>query len=524
MSIDLSLERIRRLVSHLPPYTRPTCHIAGTNGKGSVSALLSSIFSASSYSVGRFNSPHLVSVHDCIALNGEPVSSSVYAAARRRVEEADKEHATGCSSFELLTLTALQVFEQAGVDIVVLEVGMGGRLDATNVVPDEYVLVSALTAVDLDHQAFLGSTVREIAREKAAIARPHKPFVLGPQNPSHSEVVEQVVRETIERVEGKLFPVVPPTKRDWAATLDGRDHYPRTLTASAFPADGPPPFAQPVTFALPGLKDSDVVNVLLPLQGEHQQGNLGTAITIISALLQCPSYKLDFPLRITAATVSQGIQSTRWPGRLSFHTVTPPRPVSSAPGQPLLVLADGAHNAASAATLAAFLDEVLEGVTRLPDNNYSDAPAPHSRHRTLTLTYLLALSHSPPKTPAQTLAPLFVHARAVRDPHVRLVTRVGLLGFSPPQGMPWVKPVPSAQVREAARGLLPDVEIWTADDRAAGGEEQLGSALAWAAERQRADAEAGDAGEGEGVVVIAGSLYLVADFYRMLQRQEVTEA
>ncbi|KIP09717.1 hypothetical protein PHLGIDRAFT_102486 [Phlebiopsis gigantea 11061_1 CR5-6] len=495
MSIDLSLERIRRLLSHLPPYTRPTCHIAGTNGKGSVSALLSSIFSASSYSVGRFNSPHLVSVHDCIALNGEPVSPSMYAVMRRRVEEADREHATGCSSFELLTLTALQVFEQASVDIVVLEVGMGGRLDATNVVPDECVLISALTAVDLDHQAFLGNTVREIAQEKAAIAKPHKPFVFGPQNPSHSKVVKQVVRERVERVQGKLFPVILPTKRGCAATLDGHDHFPR-------------------------LKDADVVNVLLPLQGEHQLANLGTAITVVSALLQGTPHELEFPLKITAATVSQGIQSTRWPGRLSFHTVTPPHPTTSAPDQRLLVLADGAHNAASAATLAAFLDEVLEGVTR-PLDNENDAPAP--RGRTLTLTYLLALSHSPPKTPAQTLTPLLAHARDVPDPRVRLVTRVGLLEFSPPEGMPWVRPVPPATIRDAVRGLLPDAEIWTADDPEASGEEQLGSALAWAAGRQRADAGAGGRVEGEGVVVIAGSLYLVADFYRMLQRQKMTE-
>src|SRR5882762_9813819 len=191
MSIDLTLDRIRTLASHMKtPYTRPTCHIAGTNGKGSVTAILSSILFSSlpPLSVGRFNSPHLVSIYDSITINNKPVASSVYANARGAIESVDRVNSVGASSFELLTLTALLVFEEAGVDIVVIEVGMGGRLDATNIILDECILVSALTAVDLDHQAFLGNTVEDIATEKAAIARSGKPFIIGKQK--HQTVYE----------------------------------------------------------------------------------------------------------------------------------------------------------------------------------------------------------------------------------------------------------------------------------------------------------------------------------------------
>jgi dihydrofolate synthase len=515
-SIDLSLDRIRGLLSHLPPYARPTCHIAGTNGKGSVSALLSSILAASSYSVGRFNSPHLVSVHDSITLNNEPVALNVYESTRRRVESTDKEHGTACSKFELLTATALLIFEEAKLDIVVLEVGMGGRLDATNVIPDDCVLVSALTAVDLDHQAFLGSSVREIAREKASIARPSKPFVLGPQSPVHGTEVEAAVREVVRSVQGEVIVAPLPTKRDWASSADGHSPSPTRLVPSALGPDGLPPFAQPVSFALPGLPDSpDMVYTLLPLQGEHQLGNLGTAIAIVSELLECPHPTLDFKGRITTHSISRGVQSTRWPGRLSFHTVT--LPVSASPQRsslkkPFLVLVDGAHNPASSATLSAFIAKTLEDVTQAPEGA---SPAVPVTPRTISLTYLLALSHSPPKTPAQTLEPLLaLDIELPPHSHVQVVRRVGLLQFTPPQDMPWVKPEPPEELRDIVHSLLPSAEVWTPHQEHLG-EQQLRAALDWVAERQLTDTH--DSEDSEGLIIIAGSLYLVADFYRLLR-------
>ncbi|GJE88372.1 folylpolyglutamate synthase-like protein [Phanerochaete sordida] len=534
--IDLSLDRIGELLTHLPTYTRPTCHIAGTNGKGSVSALLSSILSASSYSVGRFNSPHLAVVHDCITINDEAVLPSIYESTRKRVEATDREHGLNCSNFELLTATALVIFEEANVDIVVLEVGMGGRLDATNVIPDGCVLVSALTTVDLDHQSFLGTTVRDIAREKAAIARAGTPFVLGPQNPEHSAEVEAVARAVVEGVGASLVPAILPSARDRGSTLEGQLSTPTALKPSAFhSADGGTPFAQPVTFALPGIPDNpDFINALLPLQGEHQLDNLGTAVTMVSVLLDTP-HPLDFKHRITAASISQGIQATRWRGRLSFHTIqlplsdTPPR---TAPTHEFVVLADGAHNAAASARLASFIGDALTAVTRplqppsptlAARGPMEPAATPQPRdtpRRTLSLTYVLALSHSPPKTPLETLTPLLALDTPALGAHVRVITRVALPRFTPPHDMPWVASERPSALRDVVRALLPGAEVWTPEheDRDVGGP-QLRAALNWAAENHLRDAEA-DGGEGEGFIVIAGSLYLVADFYRVLSTAE----
>ncbi|CCM02459.1 uncharacterized protein FIBRA_04558 [Fibroporia radiculosa] len=440
MSIDLSLDRIRRLQAKLVPYTRPTCHITGTNGKGSVAALLSSIFQASSArTVGRFNSPHLVSIRDSITINNEPVSADVYEAARSHVEQTDAAHAIGASSFELLTCTALHIFERAQADAVVLEVGMGGRLDATNIIPDSTVLASALTAVDLDHQAFLGSSVSAIALEKAGIARPGRPFVLGKQ--VHAEV-EPVVRRAAAQVGAEI--VLAPS-----VVLHGNNS-PAML----------PPLPQSVQAQLPCFPES--IRALLPLHGEHQLANLGTALGVVSALFtHCPVDRLPWLAHLTPDSISRGIQNTKWPGRLSFHQLTP----SS------VVLADGAHNPASAFTLAAYLKTLL--------------PRP--------ITFLVALSHSPPKSPLETLAPLLSLPTSYR---------VGLLQFSPPAGMPWVQPESLPNLRAVVSQLAPDAEIW--ESSAEEPIEQLRSALKWAV-------------EGDELIVVAGSLYLVADFYRLLE-------
>jgi len=469
MSIDLSLDRIRRLQAVLTPYTRPTCHITGTNGKGSVSAFLSSIFIASSARVvGRFNSPHLVTVRDCITLNNNPVSPEVYDAARAHVERTNTEHEIGASSFELLTCTALHIFEHARADIVVLEVGMGGRLDATNVIPDEAVLVSALTAVDLDHQAFLGGTVSAIAREKAAIARRGKPFVLGAQ--VYPEV-ESVVRQVVGQAGGEVWSAATVTKRQWDDSIDGpRPH----LSSSSLE----PPLPQPIESRLPCF--SEPLRALLSLNGEHQLANLGIALGVISAICLHPSCttQLNWTRQITPQTVANGVKATVWPGRLSFHRLT-----SS------LVLVDGAHNPASARTLAEYVNSLL---TRLSLEKPS---------RPLMITYLVALSHSPPKSPADTLAPLLSVPASIG---------VALLPFTPPEGMPWVRPESRESLRTAVAKLAPDAEVWESDNSEDESPlEQLRSALDWA--RTRHQHEGGD-----GLVVVAGSLYLVADFYRVL--------
>ncbi|KAJ8462482.1 hypothetical protein ONZ45_g17915 [Pleurotus djamor] len=313
MSIDLSLDRLSRLLQHIQPYTRPTIHVAGTNGKGSVTAMLSSILRSSQppLSVGRFNSPHLVTVRDCIVINDEMVSDKRYSEARQLVEEADLEHGTKLTHFEILTATALLVFELEKVDIVIAEVGLGGRLDATNTIPDEAICVSALTSVGLDHQKFLGDTPAAIAREKAGIARRGKPFVLGKQE--YAEV-KDVTKEVVRNVGGNLVEAVQVLERDWDLDFDGER--PRYIHLSSDDFVQPPP--QPVSLPMPCF--SKPLRTLLPLYGHHQLDNLAIASTIVSTLLTHPSCRhLNLKDSITETSVDRGIREIRLLNQRAFH-------------------------------------------------------------------------------------------------------------------------------------------------------------------------------------------------------------
>ena len=356
MSIDLSLDRVTKLLIQLPSYTRPTLHIAGTNGKGSVSALLTSILLSADppLRVGRFNSPHLIHISDCITIDNVPVSSSLYDTVRAEVEHADKVHQTRLTNFEILTLVALQIFEKCRMEVVVLEVGMGGRQDAANVVSDKAIAVSALTAVDLDHQAFLGETITRIAREKAGIGRTGRPFVLGKQR--YPEVKE-VVKDVLSRLgSDKVIDAVQVHTRKWNETVDGV-RPPSLSLASPFQQ----PAAQPISADLPCFPET--VHTLLPLYGNHQLDNLGTSLTIINELLTSPALQetsgsLRLKERLHAKSVANGIQNVKWLGRLSFHTLRLPDPAVGEPSaitDPLVVLVDGAHNPASAATLGEYI-------------------------------------------------------------------------------------------------------------------------------------------------------------------------
>jgi folylpolyglutamate synthase/dihydrofolate synthase len=475
--MELSLERISVLLTHLPPYTLPTIHITGTNGKGSVSSFVASILQASGFTVGRFNSPHLVSVLDSIIINGEPASPDLYNGARRMVEDVDSKFDVAATSFELLTATALMIFESAKPDIIILEVGMGGRTDATNVISDDCILVSALTSVDLDHQKFLGETVGEIATQKAGIARRGRPFVIGPQK--HPEVLGSV-RTVIENVGADLV------HADAAIVRPVVDE-PVTPSPSPFHASA----LRPISLFLPYF--SDLIDAQLPLHGDHQLDNLGVAGGIISSLLSHPSsiHRLPFQSKITPSTIAAGVRSTTWIGRLSFHDVPlsrlcPQRVTTDSPEETLTVLVDGAHNPSSASVLASYMSRLFESA------NSED----------LKLVFLLALSHSPPKTPLQTLSPLLSFKRPT---NMRIRVSAAALEFTPVEGMPWVRPVPCEVIREAIRDIDGDINVWIPKD-----EEQssVANALLWAHGEEKVNS-------GNALVCLAGSLYLVADFYRL---------
>lgn len=477
MSIQLGLERIGRLATHLETFRRPTIHVAGTNGKGSVTSIIASILHASGLSVGRFNSPHLVSVHDSILINNEPVSSSVYDHARTLVVAANQRYDTAATPFELLTLTALHIFEAAELDIVVVEVGMGGRHDATNVIPDDCILVSILTAVDLDHQKFLGDTVESVTEHKAGIARPGKSFILGAQR---HPTVEVSARRIVEEIRGHLIINIPVHPRQ----LDEPYHF----SPSERPFIAPP--GQSIEFYSTSF--TRPIHAELPLHGTHQLDNLSLSLTVISTLLSAQTAPDNLSRRITAETVRAGIEGVSWPGRLTFHTL--PRPVTAGSTlAPSVVLVDGAHNAASAETLASYISELMV----------------HLKPRsTLHITYIIALSDSPPKTPCDTLSPILLR-HGSEGPTSKV--RVAALRFTPPEGMPWVTCVPPLQIRDTVRQLthLGDEDVWAPPNDLPVGC-QLQRAFEWTEAGQAAHRE-------ENLVVLTGSLYLVADFYRLLR-------
>ncbi|KAH8830189.1 Mur ligase [Flagelloscypha sp. PMI_526] len=458
MSIDLSLDRIRRLAGHLAPYTRPTIHIAGTNGKGSVASLVTSILVASDppFRVGRFTSPHLLEPRDSLTIDGVALNAAAYRERLALVQEADETHQTHLSGFEILTLAAMSEFEEQKVDIVVLEVGLGGRLDATNIVPDSCIVVSALTSVDLDHQAFLGNTVELIAKEKVAIARAGKPFVLGKQ--AHNGVVS-VVEEALGSLQSTLLLACQPRI---IQTQTGPEQLPLTLSG----------FLRSPIVRIP-LQDYDTreIDVRFPLLGEHQLDNLGVAVTLISEVRKYPFCGIG---RITAKALSTGIEAIKWPGRLSFHRY-------KTASRTLEFLVDGAHNAAAANALASFIfQNIISQITTK-----------------ISLVYILGLSHSPPKTAQETLAPLLT---PLNTPRIRV--SVAAVSFTPPEGMPWVKCTPTLDIIRAASVLAPGANVWTET------EGSLESALVWAAGQWNDDCL--------NIIVIAGSLYLVADLYRLL--------
>jgi dihydrofolate synthase len=465
MSVQLRLDRIQALSLHFPPYTRPTCHIAGTNGKGSVSALLSSIFTASSLKVGTFNSPHLITVRDCILVGGKSVDAEVYASARLMVELVNEEKAIGASTFEVLTLTALVIFEAAQVDVAVIEVGMGGRLDATNVIEDTAILISALTSVDLDHTAFLGPTLKDIAKEKAGIARAGKVFLIGKQKWDEVAVVAKTVAEGLG-----------------AEVLEAGGKVHKTQSKSVLSGSTTP---QPVRISIGCFPNP--VTALLPLQGEHQLSNLAVAVSIVDVLLSHPSCShLALRDKITAHSVAQGIGSASWLGRLSWH-IFPLLPHSES--MKLDVLVDGAHNAAAAESLSAYVSQL----TRRDHNS------------PVKIVYILAISDSPQKLASDVIAPLVTPD--FRD--------VALVEFGNVEGMPWVKSVEVPKLWDVVRNIAPEAEIWCPTDGVEERKERrepLFRALEWASTRRKPGEQL--------LVVVAGSLYLVADFYRLLAKLE----
>lgn len=201
--IEFGLSRITRLLANTPQ-TWNAIHVAGTNGKGSTCAYLSAMLQATGRSTARFNSPHFIDRWDCITVNEKPVSEGLFLEAEKLVKERDAREKIGASEFELLTATAFEIMEREKVDFGVIEVGMGGALDATNAL--KHKAVTVIAKIGLDHQFMLGDTIEEIALTKAGIMRRGVPCVVDQTNtPSVLRVVQEHAKAVGAQV---IFPPI----------------------------------------------------------------------------------------------------------------------------------------------------------------------------------------------------------------------------------------------------------------------------------------------------------------------------
>jgi dihydrofolate synthase/folylpolyglutamate synthase len=318
--IKLGLDNIRTLCEALghPERAAPTVIVAGTNGKGSVTAFVSSALTAAGHRTGRYTSPHLVRLEERFAIDGALVSTGTLADALAHVLEAeeacrgDGRLPVPATFFELTTAAAFEVFRRAAVGVMVLEVGLGGRFDATNVTDP---VAGAITTIDFDHMAHLGSTIGEIAFEKAGIVKPGMAVVVGERKHAATQVIEAVARERgAQLVHAHAGAEVTVALRDETTWV--------TITTPT----------------------REYGSLPLALGGRHQAQNALVAVRLLEAL-EARQW------RIGATAIARGLTETAWPGRLQTLRL---------PGGKRLLL-DAAHNASGAAALAAYVGEAWPG-------------------------------------------------------------------------------------------------------------------------------------------------------------------
>lgn len=296
--IDLGLERVRSVFARLHPGYHPplTITVGGTNGKGSCIAMLEAILRAQGIHCGSYTSPHILRYNERIRIDGQPLPDAAICDAFQRIDRA--RAGSTLSFFEFGTLAALDLFSQARVDVQLLEVGLGGRLDAVNIVDADVALI---TSIDIDHKGWLGETREAIGSEKAGILRRGRPAVIGDRNPPASLIQHARKLETFLLLLGQDFEARRGAEGfDWVSSS-------RRFEALPLPA----------------------------LQGRQQMDN---AATVIAALLQ-----LEDQLPVTETSIRQGLERTCLAGR--YHSIA---------GCPEILL-DVAHNPQAAAMLADFI-------------------------------------------------------------------------------------------------------------------------------------------------------------------------
>ncbi len=320
---EFNLDRMFALMDLLgnPQAKYPIIHVAGTKGKGSVSALCASALQAGGYRVGLYTSPHLLDYVERIQVDGEPISHQQMVELVEAIKPA-VARIPKLTTFEITTAIGFLAFASQNVNAAVIEVGLGGRLDATNIVSPE---VSVITSLSYDHMAVLGDTLAKIAGEKAGIIKPGIPVVSSPQKEEALEILERIAKE-------RFCPFV----------LVGRDVKFERLTSSldgqslSIAEDGVETNRQHAGGSVPG---SANIELNIPLLGDHQIQNAATAYTALK----------NSGIDVTDAAIQRGFSQVKWHARFEVVRRDPP------------VIFDSAHNQDSFAKLHQALDEYFPG-------------------------------------------------------------------------------------------------------------------------------------------------------------------
>lgn len=576
--IDLSLTRVQSLLSRLgsPQHRFPIIHIAGTNGKGSTVSYLSSLLQrAIGLRVGTFTSPHLVEERDACQLDGKSIDVEIWQKAKRMVFEIsnDSEEANQCTPFETLTATALIAFSlverEQKPEILIIEVGMGGALDATNVFNEGQVLASVITAIDFDHQAFLGNSLKEISQQKAGIIKTNGLCILADQRrksrkfddddgdddderdatkilacqSDHHHKEEQEIIETIrvvsfERNARLVYAQIPwrrlteqqaDQSETWSIHTIANIRYSPTLYASRkgdFCARIGDHLVPGPCIRLPATRASmmgafvalqtlwsiarDENPCVLDMNGSDE--NEEVRLRIAFGLRDNPMAK---------EVIENCIASCHLAGRAEWKSLSLGGSSDSMMQvddqqnqQDILTLVDGAHNPAAAMALREYVDSCIHA--HLPSSSIT-------KETTITVTWILAFSRgkaieemannllsgkgdlSKISTLENRLADISIKEHSISSSKVQVRNRIALIPFSTP-----VEGMPWVQCVPPEEA----VKYFTKRDDV---EEvlpftDLTSALRWASQsgKGRVDDKVSN------MIVIAGSLYLVSDVHRLL--------
>ena len=414
------LGRMEALLGRLgdPHLGIPTVHVAGTKGKGSTAAMCDAVLHAAGYRTGFYSSPHLHSFRERIRLNSQPVSEDQFAhliADLWRHQEWVRSNTDlgPVSLFEFMTVMAFQCYKEQQVDFQTIEVGLGGRLDATNVVQPS---VCVITSVSLDHTAILGDTLEQIAGEKAGIIKPGAPVVIGPQRPAALAVILSVCKQR------QAHPVMVGPDITWQSGD-------RDSTGQSFLIRG-------------RLQE---YRLRMPLLGAHQLENAAAAVATLESLRE-QGYSIPEP------AFAEGFARVSWPCRMEVLSQSP------------LVVADGAHNAYSMATLLESVPKyfdysnllVIAGFSRDKSLKEMVAMLAEGRPRVITTR-----SRHPRSAPEQELAGLF------RDQGLSRVNAMGMVKGAVAKALELAGPKDlilgtgslfvAAEIREALLGIEPEL-------------------------------------------------------------------